>query len=82
MAEQSLDWVQDSADYSWHATDALGCFYRVSKVISPDGEWSWACAWLDTYYKPGVRIGTTLCRTFEEAQQRMNNIASFAEECA
>ena len=68
-----MNWTQDKADYSWIATDALGCVYRVAKV---DGTALWVCAWTE---EAGPRIGCRSYATAERAKSAMDNIAAIEE---
>lgn len=70
-------WKQDTGDYSWHATDALGYFYRVQKVVSESGSKVWVTAWSESGGK--LRIGAHAWSTDKDAKDHMNWIAS-AEE--
>jgi len=66
-------WKQDTADYSWFATDAMGYFYRVAKVIEKDGSKKFACAWSETN---GLRVSCHLYESADEAKFRMDHIAA------
>lgn len=77
MSPKKLDWKQDRADYSWFATDDFGYFFRVSKVLSPQFEWAFACAWSET---GGLRQSTYLYASDDEAKARMDNLAIFSKE--
>lgn len=70
-------WTQDKGDYSWHAVDAIGCFYRVQKVASEAGTKLWVCAWSES---GGLRIGCHAWATAEDAKSHMNWIASDVNE--
>jgi len=68
-----MNWTQDTGDYSWHAQDVLGYFYRVQKVAAEDGTKLWVCAWSES---KGLRLGCHAWRTADEAKDHMNWIAS------
>lgn len=77
---KTMNWKQDTADYSWFATDDLGYFYRVSKVMASDGSWLFACAWTET---GGLRQSVVLYDDLERAKSRMDDLAAFcADEVA
>ena len=66
-------WKQDTTYYSWFATDAMGYFYRVAKVIATDGSKKFACAWSETN---GLRVSCYLYDNVEQAKARMDDIAA------
>ena len=68
-----MNWTQDKADYSWIATDVLGCIYRVARV---SGTALWICAWTE---ENGPRIGACSYATAEHAKSAMDNIAAIEE---
>jgi hypothetical protein len=68
-----MRWTQDKADYSWIATDALGCVYRVAKV---NGTALWICAWTE---EAGPRIGSVSYANADRAKWAMDNIAATEE---
>ena len=74
---KTLNWKQDAADWSWFATDDLGYFYRVSKVMLPDDSTLFACAWSET---GGLRQSQFLYSDLERAKSRMDDLAAFCSE--
>lgn len=76
VSSRSLLWVQDWADYSWLAVDDLGYFYRVTKVMTSQFKYLFACGWTETF---GFRQSPTLYTTLAEAKSRMDHIAAFKE---
>jgi len=58
-------WLQDRSDYSWIATDPVGCVYRVSRVYDNTGNSRWGYCWRDGDY---LRMGSRLFATSEECR--------------
>lgn len=78
----TVEWKMDHDAHSWHTTDRDGCFYRVTKVVSCINhqiEWHWATAWSES---TGLRIGTHLRKTLEDAKAAMEHIMPTEEEVA
>jgi len=77
IAKRTLDWKQDTSDYSWFATDDHGCFFRITPVlVPPDYNSMFACAWTEL---SGLRMSSYLSVTLEEARSRMGNLAVFKD---
>ena len=72
----AVEWEQDASDYSWHAKDADGVFYRLTRVHCEDSTWRWVLAWQETQ---GLRISSYAGDNLAAMKQRAESIMSMAD---
>lgn len=71
-----MNWQIDPSDYSQFATDTLGYFYRVTKVLDVNPcshKTFYSCSWSETN---DFRTSPHLYETIEQAKRQMDNIAA------
>jgi hypothetical protein len=72
-----MKWEQDKTDYSWFATDGIGCEYRIAKVLVSDSDgsfrWHWVAAWMELN---APRIGSTSYESAEQGMKTMDSVCA------